>query len=120
MMDGKAVFAKGFEVKEPSTLPEIYVDGVHVMYLGTPISKLTFHGVDGIDDEGRESRVPQVRLVIPTGALIEMCRNILSFAEQNSSALSQGYDLQKAHLIQLTAGLNITPAPPFTHPSRQE
>lgn len=47
--------------------------------IGIPTSRIVLHAVREVVD-GKEIREPAVRLVMPTQALLEMCRNILAGA----------------------------------------
>lgn len=110
-MKSKPLTMNGHIVKNEGRTPETFADGIHEMYLGSPISRITFYSMDGATDDGREIRTPQQRIVIPTNALLEMCRNILAFATANSEGMKDGYDLQANYFSRLLSDVNITRAP---------
>lgn len=111
-METKPFTAHGFVMDKPDSLPEVYADGIGASLLSIPMSKISFYSVSHITDDGLENRVPQVRIVMPTGALIEFCRNILATASQSGPGLQEGYEIQKKFVARVVDGLSITPTPP--------
>jgi len=107
----KPIIADGFIVSEGNPR-EFYVDGVTNSFLGSPVSKITFHTVTGIDAEGREQRQPTVRLVLQTGALIEFCRNILSTSLTHKEGMKTGFNVNIQQLDHFLQGLEIADLPP--------
>lgn len=106
-MEYKQLQSNGFVAVENDHLPEYYVDGVSTSFLGTPVSKITFHSVKELGDDGKEVRMPKVRLVIQTGALVEFCRMILAIGTENKEGLQAGYDINKMQVGHLLEGLTV-------------
>lgn len=98
--------------KRHDSTPEYFVEGISEGLLGVPLSKLTFHAVDGVDSKGVEQRSSTVRLVIPTVALLEMCRNLLAQGVLAKDQFVQGFDTAKGQLQQVLEGVDITALQP--------
>lgn len=116
-MESKQLSSTGFILGEVENIPEYYVDGITSSFLGSPVSKITFHSVKELTDEGKEVRNPRVRLVIQTGALVEFCRTILAIGTANTEALQSGFEQNKAQLGLLLQGIEV---PLFVPPQESQ
>lgn len=108
-MENKAIVSTGSIVGDSDNLPEFYVDGVSASFFGAPVSKITFHSVREVTDEGNEVRVPKIRLTMPTGSLIDFCRTVLALGAANTEALESGFDMNKEQVKRLLDGISIPP-----------
>jgi hypothetical protein len=108
-MENNSIVSKGYIVGDPDDLPEFYVDGVSNSFFGAPVSKITFHSVRDMTDEGNEVRVPKIRITMPTGSLIEFCRTVLALGVANTEALESGFEMNKEQIGRLLDGISISP-----------
>jgi len=83
---------------------EVYCDGVSQALIGLPNAKLLFTNTFSVDSETKiEQRKGVVRLTIPTLALLEMCRNVLSQITENQEQIlgaSKQQDEKLHHFIE--------------------
>lgn len=67
--------------------PEVYVDGLEGMLLGYPNSKLRFTTIDPSSEAVQPKVIPKITLVVPTGVLIQVARQLLNTFDSNKEAL---------------------------------
>src|SRR6476659_3372935 len=111
MADEKGVqLATSFELTVPSELTELYVDGVSGLVPGWPNSKVLFHSTHPKQpgsDPNSENRQGVLLMTLPTGALIELSRNILATftagREQVKEAAQMHFERVDAFLADLPA-----------------
>ncbi|AIO31124.1 hypothetical protein DM39_1541 [Burkholderia cenocepacia] len=85
--------AASFDLLVPETVAETYVDGISNVSMGYPLSKVMLHTIRPPEVQGQpaiEVREAVVRLVIPTGNLLEFAFNILKGAAESKAALASG------------------------------
>lgn len=94
-----------YDLTVDSSMPEVFSDGVSQMLMGAGVSKLVFHSVSKPvfpGEENVEQRNGVLRLIIPTGALLEFCKQVIATAQTNVDALSEAgkqIDLQIRSVI---------------------
>ena len=78
--------------------PTLFAEGLSQLLLGYPISRLVLHGAvqrDTSNPEAPEVREVACELAMPTAALVEMARHILTAASTSQSELAKvGADSQ--------------------------
>lgn len=80
-----------------NTCKQMFSDGVHEISISPATSKITFSQMVGINQMTRqERRQPTLTVVIPTFALVELCKNVLNQLQANQEQLMEGFDKQKA------------------------
>ena len=99
--------------------PHLYCDGVAGISFGAVICKLDLFQIVSSDIQGENRQVIN-KLVMPTSALIELCRGVLRSVETNSpllkSALDQhsqlvfGSTVSKKEINAPVIGTNVDPA----------
>lgn len=101
--------AKGIEYTRKPDTPHLFIDGASEALVGFPLSKLTLHVVTGVSPDGKERRESVAQLHIPTGALMEMCRNILAQGAAVGPHLDTIFEQSKEHYRKVIEGVEITP-----------
>lgn len=92
----------------PGGVPSIYVEGVNQMMVGFPVSRLTFyHMAERGPQSPVEIRHGACELVMPTSALIEMARLILSNLSANKNVIESAKSEWYGKVDQLMATLNV-------------
>lgn len=76
----------------------VYVDGNVGAAFGPFLTKVHFHEVVGIENDGGELRKVVLNLVIPTPVLIEFCKNTLNAFTANSVQLTEAIAQQNDSL----------------------
>lgn len=79
------------QVKAPTGVPTVYVEGVSQMLIGFPNSRLLLHSFserDATNPDAPERRTIACEIVIPTPGLIEMAQLVINSIAQNKEALS--------------------------------
>jgi hypothetical protein len=89
-------------------VPSIYVEGVSQMLIGFPNCRMMFHNLSQKDPTNADA--PEIRnmvceLIMPTAALIEMARGILSTMAANKETLEVAKDEWVASVSKLTSSL---------------
>ncbi|AOI60372.1 hypothetical protein [Burkholderia diffusa] len=91
--------AATFDLLIEETLTETYVDGISNVSMGYPLSKVMLHTnrpPEVQEQPAVEVREAVVRLVIPTGSLLEFALNILKGAAESRDALVSGSNQMSA------------------------
>ena len=91
-----------------ANVPSIYVEGVSQMLIGFPNSRLMLHNLsqkDPTSPDAPEIRTMACELIIPTAALIEMARGILSTMAVNKETLEVAKNEWVANVSKLTSSL---------------
>jgi len=89
-------------------VPSHYVEGVSQMLIGFPNSRMMFHSLsqkDSANPNATEVRTLACELIIPTVALIEMARGILSTMSANKESLEVASNEWLASAKKLTSSL---------------
>jgi hypothetical protein len=104
-----------FDLTIPDDLREVYIDGASTVALGYPLSKLLLHSIAPPVDAGKpgqvEDREAILRLVVPTGVLVELAINILKAASGHKAQIAAAAttaDAQFATLISQLPDLAAT------------
>ncbi|WP_170067361.1 hypothetical protein [Malikia spinosa] len=103
----------------PQDVPTIYVEGIAQMLLGFPNSRVHFYDVMTTppqEHHDHEKHRVRCELVMPTAALVEMCRSILGHiatASPNLQMTSTEW-MQRVQEILDQAGHPIAAASPNT------
>lgn len=91
-----------------ANVPSIYVEGVSQMLIGFPNSRMMFHNLsqkDPSNADAPEIRTMACELIIPTTAMLEMARGILSTMSVNKEALDKAMNEWMANVSKLTSSL---------------
>lgn len=91
-----------------NSVPSIYVEGVSQMLIGFPNSRILLHSLsqkDPANANAPEIRTMACELIIPTTAMLEMARGILSTMSVNKDALDTAMNEWIASVSKLTSAL---------------
>jgi hypothetical protein len=98
-----------FNLTIPDELREIYIDGASTVALGYPLSKLLLHSIVPPADVGKPDQVEErkaiLRLVVPTGVLVELAINILKAASGHKAPLAAAATTADAQFAMLISQL---------------
>lgn len=91
-----------------TSVPSIYVEGVSQMLIGFPNSRMMLHSLSQKDPskaDAPEIRTMACELIIPTAAMLEMARGILSTMSVNKEALDAAMNEWIPSVSKLTSSL---------------
>ncbi len=86
-----------FNLTMPENMPQIYADDLCHMMLGMPNSRLVFHVTPAIPKQGETApsnhdRLGVLQLTIPTAALFNLAKHILSAAHENEEQIARSHE----------------------------